>query len=420
MRGLVCVLSLSCASTGEQRGWVSAVPTDTSGASGFDTGAADGWRDDTGDTSGSGDEADTRDAGGQCVDDGSFPIPHWRTDLPENHGMDPRLLADAAAYASVHESNCLLVARHGAIVGEWYWQGTGPTTKVKNWSVAKAVSAAVVGVALDRGEIDSVDQAAAEFIPEWQGTARESITLHDLMSMSSGLRFDMLADNVTMPLARNMTALALEAPLDNPPGALWEYNNHSVQAIEPILRSATGMAPDDYADAYLFHPIGASVDWKRDETGHPAMYMNARASCRDNARLAYLYLRRGCWGGERVLSEEWVERSTSPSTSMNRGYGYWWWLNGEEPTLDSVTFEDKGHMLHPFAPEDSFCAVGLGSQFVEIVPSLDLVVVRLGTAPHDDLAAWFDPLALFDELSTDGEQVVHNNIMELVLGAVIE
>jgi CubicO group peptidase (beta-lactamase class C family) len=356
----------------------------------------------------------------QCPADDIFPDPTWRTGLPDDHGMDPDRLALAASVAGMADTNCMVVVRHGTIVGEWYWQGTEPGTKVKNWSVAKAVSSAVVGVAIDRGDLDSVDQFASDFIPEWQHDDRSAIRIHDLLSMSSGLRFEMLADNVTMPLADDMTALAVNAPADNPPGALWEYNNHSVQAIEPILREATGMAPDDYADQFLFDPIGMSVSWKHDETGHPAMYMNANASCRDNARLAYLYLKKGCWDGDRVLSADWIEQSTSSSTSMNRGYGYWWWLNGEEPLLDSVSFEDKGRMMHPFAPHDAFCGVGLGNQFVEVIPSLDLVVVRLGTAPHDDLSAWLDPASLYEELTTDGEQYLHNNILELVLDAVVE
>ena len=395
-------------STGETDGSSPQDPTDPGST---DTGAPH----DTGDT---GDFAEPNPL--TCPEGDVFPVPTWRTALPEDHGMDPDRLALAATMAGMADTNCMVVVRHGHIVGEGYWQGTEPNTKVKNWSVAKAVSSAVVGVAIDRGDLDSVDQYAAEFIPEWQHDDRAAIRIHDLLAMSSGLRFDMLADNVTMPLADDMTALAVNAPADNPPGALWEYNNHSVQAIEPVLRAATGMAPDDYADAWLFDPIGMDVSWKRDETGHPAMYMNANASCRDNARLAYLFMKGGCWDGERILSSDWIERSTSPSTSMNRGYGYWWWLNGEQPLLDSVTFEDKGRMMHPFAPHDAYCGVGLGNQFVEVIPSLDLVVVRLGTAPHDDLSAWLDPRALYEELTTDGDQILHNDILQLVLDAIDE
>jgi CubicO group peptidase (beta-lactamase class C family) len=355
-----------------------------------------------------------------CPTGDTFPAPNWSTGLPEDHGMDPTRLALAATIAGKSKSNCMVVARHGTIVGEWYWQGTEPTSKVKNWSVAKAVSSAVVGVAIDRGDLDSVDQPAADYIDEWTDDAHADIRIKDLLSMSSGLRFDMLADNVSMPLADDMTRLALEAPVDNPPGALWEYNNHSVQSIEAVLRSATGMSPDAYADEHLFEPIGMDVDWKQDALGQPAMYMNANASCRDNARLAYLYMQNGCWDGERILSESWIRESTSPSTSMNRGYGYWWWLNGEEPLLDSVTFEDKGRMMHDFAPHDAYCGVGLGNQFVEVIPSLDLVVVRLGTAPHDDLAAWADPAGLYEDLMTDGDQDLHNDILKLVLDSVVE
>jgi CubicO group peptidase (beta-lactamase class C family) len=86
-----------------------------------------------------------------------------------------------------------------------------------------------------------------------------------------------------------------------------------------------------------------------------------------------------------------------------------------------VTFESKGpDGLHGSAPDDSFCAAGLGSQFIEVVPSLDLVVVRMGTAPHDDLEAWLDPLTLIDEVMTDGEQIVHNGVLERVLDALVD
>jgi len=365
------------------------------------------------------DSADTSEFAEDCDDGELYPADSWRTALPEDHGFDPNLLQEAADFAGDNSSNCLVVVRHGEIVGEWYWQDTTPTTLVKNWSVAKSYTSAVVGVAIDRGDIPSVDSSASEWIPEWRDGAHESISVGDLLSMSSGLRFDMIADNVIMPLAGDMTALAIAAPADNPPGAIWEYNNHSVQALEPVIRGATGMAADDYATQHLFDPMGMTVDWKRDDHGQPAMYMNANASCRDNARFGYLYLHRGCWDGERLLSAQWIDDSIGASTSMNRGYGYYWWLRGESPTLDSVTFEDKPGGMHHFGPDDSYCAVGLGSQMIEVVPSLDMVIVRMGTAPHDDLANWLDPEALYDDLIHDGEQIVHNGVLERVLGALI-
>ena len=160
------------------------------------------------------------------------------------------------------------------------------------------------------------------------------------------------------------------------------------------------------------------ANWVKDEVGHPAMFMNVKASCRDHAKFGYLFMKKGCWNGEQVLSREWVEEATRPSTALNQGYGYWWWVNGESPVLDSVTFEThEKEMLHPFAPEDAFCAVGLGSQMVEVIPSEDLVIVRIGPAPHENLNAWFD-LQVMDLLENDGKQIVHNGVLERVLDAL--
>ena len=368
------------------------------------------------------DDADDDDAGpdepGTCSER-PFPVPFWPTGLPEDHGFDAAALAEAADYASEHESNCLVVVRHGSIVGEWYWQGTTPSTKVKNWSVGKSYASTAVGLAIDHGDLDSVEQPAADFIPAWQGTDHEAIRIQDLLSMSSGLKLDMIADNVTMPLAEDMSSLAIDAPLVNPPGALWEYNNHSVQAMEPVLRAATGMPADEYATEHLFEPMGMDVDWKRDEVGQPALFMNAKATCRDHARFGYLYLNNGCWDGDQLLSTDWIDAATSPSTAHNRGYGYWWWLSGENPTLDSVDLSEKPYGgLHPQAPGDAFCGAGLGSQMIEVIPSLDLVVVRMGTAPHDRPGAWANPLELFSDLTEDGRQYVHNGVLSRVLDAM--
>jgi CubicO group peptidase (beta-lactamase class C family) len=198
---------------------------------------------------------------------------------------------------------------------------------------------------------------------------------------------------------------------------VWRYSNHTVQVIEAVLRNATGMAPDAYAEQHLWAPMGIKATWARDKTGHPAMYMNVKASCRDHARLGYLYLRDGCWKGKRLLPDGWVSKATGASSEHNHGYGWWWWRNGGEPVLDSVDFKLKKGRLHPFAPKDAFCAVGLGNQFVEVVPSLDLVVVRIGVAPPDDPKLLFKPKKLIAAMTADGKQVVHNELLKRVLAA---
>jgi CubicO group peptidase (beta-lactamase class C family) len=354
----------------------------------------------------------------ESCDDGRWPVPNWETGAPSDHGMSAQQLEAAAQYAGTKQSQCMIVAKDGVIVGEWYW-GITADTKVKNWSVAKSYAATVVGAAIDDGYLDSLDSPIADYVEEWQGTEKEAVSIHHMLSMSSGLRFGLFRDNVLMALAGNMTRRALNNPLTHTPGDLWEYNNHTVQVAEPLLRAATGMNPQDYAAERLWEPMGMDVNWEEDRQGHAAMYMNAKASCRDQLKFGYLYLRQGCWNGEQLISREFVEAATSPSTEMNQGYGYWWWLNGGTPTLDSVTFEPHPEgSLHPHAPADNFCAVGLGNQFIEVMPSLDMVVVRVGFAPQENLDLWATEGAVLDALLEDGEQIVHNHLLGMVLDAV--
>lgn len=354
----------------------------------------------------------------ESCDEGRWPAPNWETGAPADHGMSFEGLEAAAQYAGSNQSQCMIVAKDGVIVGEWYW-GITADTKVKNWSVAKSYAATVVGAAIDDGYLDSLDSPIADYVEEWQGTDKEAVSIHHMLSMSSGLRFGLFRDNVLMALAANMTRRALNNPLTNTPGDLWEYNNHTVQVAEPLLRAATGMNPQDYAAQRLWEPMGMDVNWEEDRRGHAAMYMNTKASCRDQLKFGYMYLRQGCWNGEQLVSREFIEAATSPSTEMNQGYGYWWWLNGGTPTLDSVTFEPHPEgELHPHAPADNFCAVGLGNQFIEVMPSHDMVVVRVGFAPQENLELWATEGAVLDALLEDGEQIVHNQLLDMVLDAV--
>ncbi|MCB9749714.1 MAG: serine hydrolase [Myxococcales bacterium] len=354
------------------------------------------------------------------LDPGPFPVPDWPVGAPEDHGLDPDKLQAAADYAATQASNCLVVIRHGTIVGEWYWQGTDAQTKVKSWSVGKSYAATAVGLALDRGAIASLDDPAADYIPEWQGTDHEVVSIRNLLQMASGLEFGLFADNISMFLAMDMTQRALDNPLAKPPLTDWEYNNHGVQVLEPVLRGATGLTAEEYSQLHLWQPMGMDAEWLKDDVGHPAMYMNVLASCRDHARFGYLYLHDGCWDGEELVSEGFIDDARSPSQQLNRGYGYLWWLSGQEPTLDSVDFKPKPGGLHPFGPDDSYCAVGLGNQVIEVIPSHDMVMVRMGTAPMDDPEKWLTPLQLLDEVLEDGKQLIHNQVLELVLDAVVE
>jgi CubicO group peptidase (beta-lactamase class C family) len=340
-----------------------------------------------------------------------FPIPDWITTEPATVGLDAAKLDQAAAVAAADGSYCLLVIRHGLVAYERYFAGTDATTPHKSWSLAKSYSSTLVGIAIDRGDLHGLDDRVSDYVPEWSGTDRSAVTVRNLVSMTSGLQWSAYQDYVAMAmLAPDDSQFALGLPLGDPPGSRWVYHNGAVQILEPLFRHATGMSIEDYAREFLWSRIGMNASWAHDSVGHATPYANVLATCRDHARLGYLYLRGGKWGDTRVLSSSWVASALTPSQSQNRAYGFLFWLNGEAPALDAMMQPWPDRMV-PFAPKDLFAARGFGNQFVDVIPSLDLMVVRFGA----------DPLAGADliALASDARFTKHDEILRPVLDAVV-
>lgn len=318
-----------------------------------------------------------------------WPSPDWPMGTPEEAGIDEGQLDAAANVASGNGSYCLLVIRHGKLVYEKYFNGADATTQHKSWSLAKSYSGTLVGIAIDEGKIASLDEPVSTYVTEWAGDDRKNITVRDLVTMTSGLKWSAFQDYVQMAtLASNDTQFALGLPLDDAPGSKWVYHNGAVQILEPLFRAATGMTIEAYAQQHLWSKLGMNASWLHDMAGNATPYANVMATCRDHARLGYLYLHHGQWNGQQVVSESWVQQATTPSQAYNRAYGLLFWVNGHTPAIDAMNEEWPGWMV-PFAPADLFAARGFGNQFIDVIPSLDLEVVRFGTDPmtNFDLAA---------------------------------
>ena len=384
--GPACESGASGAGDGATGSSSGAADDDPAGPTSSDAEAGDVSRSDSGDgDGGSSGEAETGEPPPSwptaCEADAPYPSPEWPVGAPEDHGFDAAALESAAAHAQLVQSQCLLVVRHGAIVFERYWMDTDEATKNKSWSVAKSYTSAIVGIALAKGDLGDLDDSVAEYLPELAGSAKESVTLRHLLTMTAGIYADLIDDMVGLFTAPDMTDKALAIELSGEPGATWQYANAAVQMFEPIFRAAVGVSADEYAHEHLFERIGMDAEWNKDMAGNPSLYMNVLASCRDHAKFGYLYLRDGCWDREQIVPKAWVVESTEPSTELNRGYGYYWWLSGGEPTLDFIDSTPLARgTLHPGGPDDSFCAVGLGSQVIEVVPG-----PRHGDRPHGPL-----------------------------------
>jgi hypothetical protein len=260
--------------------------------------------------------------------------------------------------------------------------------------VARSFTSALVGIAIEDGLIPGVDEPMTTYFPEWAGTERETMTLRDVLQMSSGLDwiedYDPAAvaesDIIWLVLAeRDRLAYASSRPAADEPGSVWSYSSGDTMLLSGVLEQATGMPADEYARQELFDPLGLEqAEWWRDARGHTLTYCCLDTTSRGFARLGLLYERQGSWGSEQVVPREWVEESLDAAPQSGGAYGYQWWL-------------DQADEL----PDDTFAALGHDGQYIYVIPSLDLVVVRNGTYVKDPGPPIADP-NLFEKYPSDG------------------
>ena len=316
---------------------------------------------------------------------GPFPGAEFATGRPEDHGLDPADLAALDRYYEANDSNCVAVVHDGVLVHERYWNGTDAGTDQEIFSATKSITSLLVGIAQDQELLD-IDDPAADYIPEWRGTASEAVTIRDLLSNDSGRHYDFQTDYVEMAVgARDKTGFAVELAQDDPPGTAWAYNNSAIQTLEAVLEEATGGDVAEFAEANLFAPIGMTSTINHDPAGNTLTFMGGQASCQDLARFGLLALREGEWDGEQVVSADYVREATRSSQALNSVYGYLWWVNSDGPrvagldgTGDPVVADRS--WAWPDAPPDTYAAQGLGGQLSIVIPSEGLVVTRLGPA----------------------------------------
>lgn len=322
-----------------------------------------------------------------------FPISNWARANPAELGFDSARLDQIASDAGP-ETNCIVVTRHGEVAGEWFFNGTSAETPIGAFSATQAFSATLVGIAQDKGLLD-IDDRVSDYIPEWQGTPSEDVTIRDILSHTSGRESTNSIGNLDLYnqliSAPNPGLFAESLPQEHAPGGVWSQNLPAIELLNPILTAATGQDPAQFAQENLFEPIGAThTRYTQNNNGVTWMHAFMQTTCEDAARLGYLFLRHGNWNGTQVVSEEWVDEATSPSQELNAGFGFMWWLNhpGSLVSIDNVRTPDydepSDEQLVPDAPEEMFWALGLGGQLIQVDPATDTVVVRLGSPEGDE------------------------------------
>lgn len=321
-----------------------------------------------------------------------FPGQEWQIGTPEQHCLSSEGLAEVAAVAEQTKSACLVVIHDGVLVGDWYWDGFSAETPLPDvWSVTKSMTSAAVGIAQAEGLL-SIHDRASDYIPQWQGTASEDVTIFDLITQTSGRQWDFLSDFAIFETA-DQTTYSLSFGQEREPGTRWDYSNLGTQSLEAVLEKAVGGDVGAYVRSKVFEPIGMDANMAHDMAGNTRVYTGLSATCEDLARFGYLYLRKGRWGNQQIVPKDWIVESTSSSTELNDAYGYLWWLNKSgHVVLPSVPArgEFDGKML-PSAPDHMIMALGAFGQLIAIDRKAEMVVVRT-TTDYD----MNDPLSLGD------------------------
>lgn len=296
-----------------------------------------------------------------------WPGEEWQVADPAGEGLDPAVLGGAREYAFAAGRNTqgVVVIRGGVLVAEWYAPGRDASSLATSWSAGKSFASTLVGIAVDQGLIDGIDVSSGRFYPDWLGTAKEDITLRMLLQMRSGLEWNEARDDPAFHAltADQLTASARRQPA-RAPGARWNYSSADSMLLSGVIEAASGRSAGDFAQEFLFGPIGMRAQWWTDEVGHTLTYCCVDTTTRDFARFGLLFARGGEWNGRRVVSREWVEEATTPIPEVPF-YALQWWTNLRTITLGGL-------------PVRVFAARGLHEQNIYVFPDLDLVVVRNG------------------------------------------
>jgi CubicO group peptidase (beta-lactamase class C family) len=283
--------------------------------------------------------------------------------------VDNQQLSNAFAQAaSFSRLESLVVSWNGAIIKEQYFRSGGANVQSDVRSVTKSITSLLIGIAIDRGFLTSVDQTIGEFIRplvDSLSTDKAAITIRDLLTMSSGFPWNELGNVNEYNYwfnAPNQVQYLINRSLVAKPGQVFDYNSAALHMLSVILTRATNMKTQDFAQKYLFDSLGSTISsWETDRQGYNNGAAGINITPHDMIKIGQLILNGGTYNGKRIVSSGWIEETikfhitTKNALEFGPGYSYCWW-NGQNI---------KGNYAF---------ALGFGGQFIVVVPRLNLVV----------------------------------------------
>lgn len=330
-----------------------------------------------------------------------FPIENWQQSTPEQQGVDSTLLTEALNYINDNFKNycSFVVVKNGYLIYEANNQQPyedhlskvfkasllgltkllrKPNATLKDKysdlfnmrSATKSIISILVGIAIDKGFIKSVDESAFNYLPLHGNLVidenMKKITIKHLLTMKSGIpSIEGGLNGLKMLLGNgDWVNYILKLRLEAEPGEKFVYNSANTHLLSAILTNATNMSTFDFAKKYLFEPLNIkNVFWEKDKRGYNFGGGNLFLSQYDLARIGFLYLNKGIWDKNVIVSEWWVEQSLTSYYEWCYGfhYGYLWYLKNEKCVKSG-----KEYM--------TYSASGAGGQKIFIIPDLDIVI----------------------------------------------
>ncbi len=289
------------------------------------------------------------------------------------------------------QTTSFIVIKDGTILYESYFNGYNRDSTVTSFSIAKSVTSALVGIAIDEGYINSVNDPVIDYLPELRGKGLDGVTIRHLLSMSTGVRY--VFGHELPPLLSllpfnddsrttdfpNLRSLALNVKPDGEtPGTAWKYNNYYPMLLGQILERTTHRTVSQYLQEKIWQPLGMEypASWSLDsqESGFEKMEQGVNARAIDFAKFGQLYLDNGKWNGEQIISHEWVFESTAPDPNDNRP-----WRVAADWKADNGYY--KFMWWGKIRPDGNYVYMargGMQQQWIYVSPQDRVVIVRFG------------------------------------------
>lgn len=274
--------------------------------------------------------------------------------------------------ATRYESSSFLVIRNDSILYENYFNGYQQQQASIIFSVSKAITTALVGIAIDEGYLSGTDHKVAEFIPEFAKDERRDITIEHLLQMTSGLNhadLKSLLKIARLYYTKDIDDIIKRSKVRHKPGTHFAYKSIDTQILGYCLEKAVGMPITEYLHQKIWSPLGMEYNGyltHDHENGIARVYGGIAACARDLAKIGRLYKNNGNWNGQQIVPLWWVEKSSKISLEDGAWWGYstGWWL---DTYIDCDLWEKQ-----------DFCATGLYGQYIYVNPSANIIIVRQG------------------------------------------